>query len=107
MDVPENIDLMIENMDQIDFSLNDKENISLSGNDPVNFSVSGKAELVWVINKEEIKSSLVGEKRDKLTSILISHPEIEKADAVIRPFWKRSFPEDEDDINISIVSEIN
>ncbi len=64
--------------------------------------VTGPSTLVWTFDAEDIKGKLATKSRSDASGVFSTYPGIEKADIVIRPFWKRSFPSDTADIEISI-----
>lgn len=66
--------------------------------------VSGPATLVWTFDVEELKEKLVDKSRSMTATIFGEYPGIERADVVIRPFWKRSLPETIEDIDVTIES---
>lgn len=67
--------------------------------------VSGPATLVWTFDIDELKEKLAGKSRSMTAAIFGEYPGIERADVVIRPFWKRSLPDAVDDINVTIENE--
>lgn len=64
--------------------------------------VSGPATLVWTFNVDELKEKLAGKSRSMTATIFGEYPGIERADVVIKPFWKRSLPETIEDIDVTI-----
>lgn len=58
------------------------------------FMVSGEAEAVSVTDEAVLRSNLIGKKKSEVPSILKNYPTIKDAEAVVRPFWSRSFPDD-------------
>jgi hypothetical protein len=54
--------------------------------------VTGPTTLVWTFDVEALASELAGKARSKTAQIFAKYPGIEKADVVVRPFWKRSLP---------------
>lgn len=84
--------VFIENIDSLETELN------LSGE---NFlSVNGQPNFKWITDTEALTHSVLDIKRDELKQVLTSYPSISKADAVIKPFWKRSFPENPEKITV-------
>ncbi len=74
---------------------------SLIGIDPrpwekevVQFNLKGKAEYVWKSDLDAFEISLVGKTTSDLPQILSNFPGIDRAEVVIRPFWKKTFPLD-------------
>ncbi|MEL6806044.1 MAG: hypothetical protein AAFO91_19980, partial [Bacteroidota bacterium] len=66
----------------------------------ISFELVGKPELVWTYDTEKLKADLLNAPKTALTTILGGYPAIEKAEAVVKPFWKRTFPAELDDIEI-------
>lgn len=57
------------------------------------FIVNGNAHIVWTFNEEKLKEDLAGRAKAALPTVLSGYPSIDKVEAVLRPFWKRSFPD--------------
>lgn len=68
--------------------------------DSVSFNLTGRPLVVWEYDEGKLKTDLFGSAKTALQTILSGYPAIERAEAVIRPFWQRSFPESLDDIEI-------
>jgi len=64
--------------------------------------INGNTDLVWQNNEEELKKSLSGTKKSELNSVLKNYSGISKAESVIKPFWRTSFPDSADNIKIEI-----
>lgn len=94
-------------------SLTDKMDIDLSGltinfvqapsgdlasEDTITFTVSGDTMVVWISDEAAIAQELLGKGKGELKQVLNNYPSIVEADAVVRPFWKRSFPDEAQDI---------
>ena len=71
----------------------------------LSFNLTGKPQIIWTYDAEKLKADLVNANKTALTSILGSYPAIERANAVIRPFWKTKFPTKIDEIEIIEVIE--
>jgi hypothetical protein len=69
-------------------------------NEPISFKLLGRPVIVWAYDSEQLKRDLAGGSQTALNTVLGGYPAIEKATATIKPFWKRSFPEDPADIAI-------
>lgn len=78
---------------------------SISSEDTIRFKLSGDIILVWDFDEEQLKNDLAGLSKSALPTVLSGYTAIEKAEATIRPFWKRSFPEDTKYINLKITIE--
>ena len=74
--------------------------------DSLEFNLAGRPQIIWTYDQGKLATDLLGSSKTALPGILGAYPAIEKAEAVIRPFWKRSFPNDLDKIEIiEIVGE--
>lgn len=69
------------------------------------FTLRGTPLIVWVFDEEKLKADLLGVQKTALSNILSSYPAIRSANAIVRPFWKRSFPDDVAEIEITQVLE--
>lgn len=68
--------------------------------DKLSFKLAGRPQIVWKYDSEKLKADLANANKTALPSILGGYPAIEKAEAVIRPFWKTKFPIKLDQIDI-------
>lgn len=67
------------------------------------FTINGNAHIVWTFDEEKLKNDLSGRAKAALPTVLSGYPSIEQAEVVLRPFWKRSFPDKVSKIKIEIV----
>lgn len=101
--IDENSEIIIKNPDEVTFEIQGQNIFEDVSPESFTFSVSGNLNLVWNLEPESISKALSGSKKSNMKDILVSFPEIEKADSVITPFWKNSFPEDIDKIKVELV----
>lgn len=73
---------------------------NLANLDEIEFKLSGTPLIVWTYDSGKLKTDLLGANKTALRSVLSGYPAIERAQAVVRPFWKQTFPEDLDEIEI-------
>jgi hypothetical protein len=66
------------------------------------FTLSGSAKLVWAVDPDQIKELFAGKKKAEFNALLSSVPAVERAEVVLKPFWKRSFPTDAERIGVTI-----
>ncbi len=66
------------------------------------FTLSGSAPILWTIDSDSIKTLLAGKKKADFQNLIGSVVGVDRAELVIKPFWKRSFPEDPERITIVI-----
>lgn len=78
---------------------------SVIANEPsLTFKLSGKPLLVWEYDAKKLTKDLAGLPKTSINNAISAYPGIEGAKVSITPFWKRSFPENADDI--IVVEEI-
>lgn len=68
------------------------------------FHMSGSAPIVWQFDENKLKHDLSGRNKEAIHTILSGYPGIDKAEVVIRPFWKSTFPTDPKEITIKTVT---
>lgn len=95
--------VLIADISTLTVSAIDKENARPWEDGEFKFSVNGNARIVWTFDEEKLKRDLAGRAKAALATILPGYPSIEKAEVILRPFWKRSFPEKTSKIKIEIV----
>lgn len=66
------------------------------------FNLSGTATLVWNVKPDDIKVVLAGRKKADFQAILGAQTGVDRAQVVIKPFWKQSFPTDLSRIQVTI-----
>lgn len=97
----------IDNIDTLDFSytIATTSSTNIGNLDEIEFDLQGRPQIVWTFDEGKLKTDLLGVQKTALPSILGAYPAIEKAEAVVRPFWKQSFPEEMDAITITEMIE--
>ena len=73
----------------------------ISAQSELSFSLTGNAEIVWQFNENELKADLLGVEKTAISQILGKYPAIESAEAVVRPFWKTTFPREMREITVT------
>lgn len=71
----------------------------------LSFNLSGNAQIIWTYDENKLKADLLGIDKQDISSVLAKYPAIASAEAVIRPFWKSSFPREMDEISVTEVVE--
>ncbi len=64
------------------------------------FKLAGTVKTIWEYDEAKLKEDLAGKPESTLPDILKNYPAINKAQAVVRPLWKSSFPENPDEIKV-------
>ncbi|MDP7159035.1 MAG: hypothetical protein QGH85_00415 [Candidatus Pacebacteria bacterium] len=81
----------------------DKEEARPWEDEEFEFSVGGNAHIVWTFDEEKLKNDLSSRAKAALPTVLSGYPSIGQAEVVLRPFWKRSFPDKVSKIKIETV----
>ena len=93
----DNVDFELINVNELGVSFkNDNSEI----NKTFEISVNGTARFLSSIDSLRIATLLAGNQKSSFNQILTSVSGIEKAEAAISPFWKRSFPKNTSKINV-------
>lgn len=69
----------------------------------IDFNLKGDTRIVWYFDEEKLRTDLVGLSETALPNVLSGYPAIERAEAVVRPFWRQSFPDDPAEITVNRV----
>ncbi len=92
----------VEDSSALTFAYEDPSTVSanISSVDNISFRLTGNPRIIRTYDAEALKQDLLGQSRSSLPQVLGQYPAISKADAVIRPVWKTSFPDTADKIEI-------
>ena len=72
----------------------------------ITFNFEGSLQILWTIKTDDIKNTLASSPKNDFEKILSGISGVEKADMVIKPFWKQSFPEDPKRITVNVLSSV-
>lgn len=97
-------DVIVRNLDELGFSIIEQEKINIENTNELEFKFIGTADIVWGINKNLLVDSIAGKNKNGFNEIIATYPSVDKAKATIRPFWKKVFPEDSENITVRIIS---
>ena len=95
-------EIYIPNIRDLTFSFTDKENISFADVKNIGFTLSGIPKIVYKVNEEKFTVDLLNKKKKDFNQILAQYPNISSAELIFRPFWKASFPEKSESIEIIV-----
>ncbi|MCA9367712.1 hypothetical protein KC887_05655 [Candidatus Kaiserbacteria bacterium] len=70
----------------------------LANQDSLTFNLSGKPLLIWEYDESKLTKDLAGLPKTALQNAITAYPGIKGARVRITPFWKRTFPQNADDI---------
>jgi hypothetical protein len=92
----------IENLDSISFTLNEVNLFNPETSEEISFKIVGDAKFVWEIPTDEVKNSLIGQKRSNIKDILSKFEAVERANLSFMPPWTLSIPKDPSKIKLEI-----
>ncbi len=77
----------------------------ISAENSLEFLLKGTTRVVWNFDEEKLRKDILGLSKAALPAVLAGYPSIDRATAVIRPFWSQNFPKDASEILISTILE--
>ncbi len=84
------------------FSFLNKADFGKNADGRVLFGLDGSGEIVWNLDADRLKAELSGKAKSDTVSVLASYGAIERSQVVIRPFWKKAFPDNIKKISVVI-----
>jgi hypothetical protein len=94
-------EVFISNIRDLTFALLRRDSSS-AGVANINFSLTGTPKVVWKFDADALAAELVDKKKSDFSQILSQYPNIDSADLILRPFWKRSFPSELKNISVTV-----
>jgi hypothetical protein len=91
--------VFIPNIKDLIFSLSGS-NVLFKDIKNVSFHLSGPVKIVWKFDIEKLRVDLLGKSKKDFKLILSQYPNINSADLSLSPIWKRSIPDEVEDIKI-------
>jgi hypothetical protein len=94
----------IEGLKDLKFTIKNKETVAPTDAKEILFTLDGDAKFVWDVDVSKLKSDLAGKSKEESSfkQILSSYTGIDTAELTIRPFWKRTFPKNEQNIHVIV-----
>lgn len=95
------------NIRDLDFSFIEADKIAQADADGgeiknINFHLKGAAKIVWKADEDKLAADLLGKSKKEFSRILEQYPNIDSAELSISPFWKMTFPDKIEDINVIV-----
>ncbi len=78
--------------------------VATDASSTITFTLEGTTTLVAHVDADTLKQQLAGMPRKSLVAILSNYPGIIKAQAVVEPFWRSTFPADTGKISIIVTT---
>lgn len=71
------------------------------------FSIKGTATINWIVDTGKLAADLAGKPEEALNTVLGGYPGVERAKAVLRPIWRKTFPSKAEDIKLILEEPAN
>ncbi|MDQ3076155.1 MAG: hypothetical protein M3Q34_03445 [bacterium] len=68
----------------------------------IDFNLSGTPKIVWKVDEEKLRNSLLSKSKDDFNQILAQFTNIDKANLTLRPIWRRNIPGKSKDVKIIV-----
>src|SRR3989344_841719 len=101
-----NEEVTIGNLESLELELAEMSGADLWKSEKLDIVLRGTPSLDWKVDEVAIKTLILGKPKENFNALLSQFPTIDRASATIHPVWKRSFPTDEKDITIKVVTEM-
>lgn len=66
------------------------------------FTLSGTASLMYTVDPTRIAAAVAGKTRSAAEVALTNYPEVKRAVIILRPFWRKTFPQDPASISVVV-----
>lgn len=85
--------VVIDNIENIEVSFVNKDTLAPAEDESISVTMAGTPHISWTYDADKLREDLAGKPKSDIEKILSLHPGIDTAEIVIRPFWKKFFPE--------------
>jgi len=97
-------DVSVQDLEALDFNVSNREEFNPKEDTELRFTLTGPATIIWDINENLLVRDLVGIQKEDFLKVIEKYSNIQRAEATIRPFWKKVFPDNIEDITIRKIS---
>lgn len=95
-------EIFIPNIEDLTFKLTNQDAVSLENVKNISFNLSGPAKVVWKLDVNKFIADLLGKSKKDFNQILSQYENINSANLTIRPVWKRSIPDQAEDVKVIV-----
>jgi hypothetical protein len=94
--------IRITDLDAIGFAMPEITGSALWESTEITFSLSGSPVIVWEVDEPVVRAALAGIPEEQFKGVMAGFSTVEQAETSLRPFWKTTYPQDVEDIVITI-----
>ncbi|MFT5832225.1 MAG: hypothetical protein ACI9SY_000608 [Candidatus Paceibacteria bacterium] len=87
------------------YSTATNSNSVIANADSLTFNLTGKPRLIWEYDADKLTTDLAGLPKTAISNAISAYPGIERARVQVTPFWKRTFPENAEEIEVIEIIE--
>lgn len=99
----DNRPVVIPELSSFQFTLLDKAALTPTEASDISFALAGSGRVIWDVDSSLLQDALAGQPKKDFQKVLSAFLGIERAEIVIRPFWKQAFPENSSKIKIEMM----
>lgn len=93
-------DIYIPDLSSLEFNMKNTDQIKPEISSSITIHLKGNTKIIWAIDTKILAKELANKKKSEINNVLQNYKNIDKAEVTIRPFWKGTFPEKWDKINV-------
>ncbi len=95
-------DIYVQNIKDLVFSMPDRASVSFADAKSINFTLSGTPKFVYKVDSAKLIADVLSRSKSEFNQVLSQYPSISSAEVKIRPFWKSSFPDKSESIEVIV-----
>ena len=84
----------IPDLESLEFIIKNTDHPDLANAGQITFHLRGTVRTIWKFESKDLIRDLISKKKKDIDTVLSSYKNIDRAEVVISPFWKSSFPDD-------------
>ncbi len=96
-------DVSAKGIEDLNLKVSEQEKFDPTKDTNFDFTLSGPVTIIWEVDETALARDLAGTNKVDFLNTIGGYSNIQKAEAIIRPFWKKTFPEDSNDITIKVI----
>ena len=93
-------DVFARGLEELKFDVSGQEKFDPVGDSELAFTLTGPVTVVWEVDETALARDLAGTSKADFLNTIGGYSNIQKAEATVKPFWKKVFPENSEDIAI-------
>jgi len=100
-------DVLATGLEELKFNVIDSDQFDPTVDTELKFTILGPTKIIWDVNETALVRDLVGVSKVDFLNVIGGYPNIQRAEAILKPFWKKVFPENSEDITIRKIDQVD